>query len=433
MSTLKFPSPDLWSRIEKHFEQARGERFAFAFTRLLHDSPQGPVVEVVDVHLVPDEDVHHDRTGWYLSEEALDRIHNQALGSGLGLAEFHNHGPGHAAFSKTDELGLTPMAEYVLDLLPDRPYVAGVWSAGQVHVEWWQSGVELKRRRFDTVTVNGDRLVVLNAVSRPDPRLGRQEKLLTETGQAALGALRIAVVGAGGTGSHMLIQLAYLGVRNVVVLDDDCIEETNLNRVVTAGHGDVGTIKTTVAERRVKEVEPHAHFRAFPGLTLDGEHPELRNVDLIIGCVDHDGPRHRLMQIALETRTPYLDVATGVDDDSTPALVGGRVILCTPGGPCLNCLGELDPREVGRWGKSAEQQELDRAHGYGTDEPSPSVVFLNGLVVSAALGELVAWVSGARPPAMYLDIDIFGDSKTPGIQVAPRKVAPRDPDCLECG
>jgi len=445
MSTLKFTSADLWSQIETHFKQAHGERFAFGFTRLLHNSAAGPVVEVVDVHLVPDEDVQHDRTGWYLSETALDRVHNHALRAGLGIAEFHNHGPGHAAFSRTDERGLAPMAQYVLDLLPGRPYVAGVWAAGQVHVEWWRAGREpvggagpqpgapVERRGFDTMSICGDRLAVPNAVRRPDPRMGRQEKLLTGEGQAALGALRIAVVGAGGTGSHMLVQLAYLGARNFVILDDDLLEETNLNRVVTAGHDDVGTAKTTLADRRIKDVDPCAHVRTYPGLSVEGEHPELRDVDLIIGCVDHDGPRHRLMQIALETRTPYLDVATGVDDDSTPAQVGGRVILCAPSGPCLNCLGELDPQEVGRWGKSTEQQELDRAHGYGTNEPSPSVVFLNGLVVSAAIGELVAWVSGARPPATYLDIDIVGMAKTPGIQVAPRKVAPQDPDCLECG
>jgi len=43
--------------------------------------------------------------------------------------------------------------------------------------------------------------------------------------------------------------------------------------VVTAGHNDVGTSKTALAELRVRDIEPRAQFRAFPALTVDEEHP----------------------------------------------------------------------------------------------------------------------------------------------------------------
>ena len=61
------------------------------------------------------------------------------------------------------------------------------------------------------------------------------------------------------------------------------------------------------------------------------------------------------------------------------------MILTRPGRPCLTCLGELDSAEIGRWAKSLDQQALDRLYGYGTGTPNPSVVYLNGLSVSAAL------------------------------------------------
>ncbi|MFG3553402.1 hypothetical protein ACGGAQ_03350 [Micromonospora sp. NPDC047557] len=61
------------------------------------------------------------------------------------------------------------------------------------------------------------------------------------------------------------------------------------------------------------------------------------------------------------------------------------------------------------------------------------VVHLNGLAVNAALTELVAWLAGARPPAAWLDIDLLGTTKRPGMQIGPRHTGDRDPRCVDCG
>ena len=325
------------------------------------------MLEVVDIALVADADIEHDETGWYLRDGALDRVHNQAITTGTGLVEFHNHRLGAPGFSPTDERGLEPMASYVLDLLPGRPYVAAVWADGQLHAEWWRTEPEATtlRGRLDTVTVLGDHLRVLNAPAVRDERFDRQLPLLGKSGQAAVAALRVAVVGAGGTGSHVVIQLAYLGFRSLIVLDDDQVDTSNLNRLVTAEPADLSIAKTIVARRRARSIDPRITLTPLPGITVDGERPELHDVDLIIGCVDHDGPRQKLNQIAVDPRTPYLDIATGVDEITSPPVVGGRVGLTLPGEPCLMCLDELDPAEISRWAKSAEQQRLDREHGYG--------------------------------------------------------------------
>jgi hypothetical protein len=231
----------------------------------------------------------------------------------------------------------------------------------------------------------------------------------------------------------MTLNLAYLGFRNVLVLDDDHVEASNLNRLVTADQADTGSPKTIVARRRMRAIDPLVDVGALPGLTVTGDHPELHNVDLIIGCVDHDGPRHRLNQIAVDTRTPYIDIATGVDDTHEPVALGGRVVFVLPGGPCLTCLDELDSAEIARWAKPSDQQNLDRQHGYGTGTANPSVVHLNGLAVNAAVAELAAWLSGVRPPARWLDIDLLGNPKQPGIQLGPRQVKERNDGCIDCG
>jgi len=435
MSTLKFTNPVHWARIERHLAEAAGERFAFAFTRTLSNSGHGPILEVADIAPIDDDDVEHDHNGCYLADQALDRIHNHAAATGLGLAEFHNHRTGPAAFSRTDETALAPMAEYVLDLLGGAPYVAAVWADGHIHADWWRHDAhgQTQRAAFDTLTVLGDQLRVLNAPAVvADERFARQLPLLGQVAQAAIASMRVAVVGAGGTGSHVALNFAYLGFRNVRVLDDDVVEVTNLNRLITAERADLDSPKALIARRRMRAIDPLINVTCHPALTVDGDHPELHDVDLIIGCLDHDGPRQRLNQIAVSTRTPYLDIATGVDNSTKPAALGGRVIFVLPGTPCLTCLDELDSAEIARWAKSDTQQDLDRLHSYGTGDPNPSVIYLNGLTVNAALTELAAWITGARRPARYIDIDLVGNSATPGIRIGPRQVKGRDPGCISC-
>lgn len=439
MSNLKFTDETHWAALERYLTSGRGERFAFAHTRLLAMTSDGPILEVIAVELIDDADVEHADSGWYVSDRALDQVHSGAAVGGYGLVEFHNHRLAPPAFSRTDESGLTPMAEYVTGLLPDRPYGAGVYAGGRLHAEHWTATAEgMVRGRFRTVTVMGDQLRTITAGGAPVvQRLDRQAGILGESGRATLASLRVAVVGAGGTGSHVALALAYLGVHHVVLLDDDHVEVTNLNRLVTAGIADIGAPKNLVARRRMREIDPTLGVQALPALLPDGGDGDLGDVDLIIGCVDHDGPRDRLNQIAVDTATPYIDIATGIDATSAPPVVGGRVIIVVPGGACLHCLRELDAGEITRWAKDAEQQALDRRHGYGTPAANPSVVHLNGLAVHAAVGELIAWVSGHRPPAQYLDIDLSGHlvrtDGAPGCRVAPRRPVPRTEGCFSCG
>lgn len=437
MSSVKFTDPDHWNVLEAHMTGGRGERFAFAHTRSVRLGPE-PIVEVVAVELIDDMEVSFDDSGWHLADDTLDRVHNAAIVGDYGLIEFHNHQLGPPAFSRTDEAGLKPMAAYVTSLMPDRLYGAGVYADGRVHVEHWtRHNEEVLRGRFRSVSIVGDQLRLVNATSpTTSVRLSRQESVLGAFGAQTLAGLRVAIVGAGGTGSYAALTLAYLGIRDMLIFDDDLVEVSNLNRLVTAVHADLGAPKNLVTRRRIREIDPDLHVVAMGGIEPHGGSPELDDVDLIVGCIDHDGPRDLLNQIAVDTATPYIDIATGVLTNPAPTCIGGRVILVTPGGPCLHCLGELDPGEISRWSKSPTQQALDRQHGYGTQASNPAIVHLNGLAVNAAIAELVAWIAGHRRPAQFVEIDLTGNlarSGAPsGVRVAPRQPVAKTMDCFSC-
>jgi hypothetical protein len=245
MSKLIFIDPGHWAALEHHLTTGQGERFGFAHTRLAEATADGPILHVIGVELIDDENVEADRTGWSLTEAALDRVHNAAIHDRYGLVEFHNHHLGPPRFSPTDEAGLDPMADYVTGLLAGRPYGAGVYADGRAHVEHWtRTAAGITRGAFRSVAVLGDHLRIVNAPHAPShERLTRQNDILGLNGRATLAKLRIALVGVGGTGSHAAIALAYLGARDIIILDDDVVEISNLNRLVTAGIADLDTPK----------------------------------------------------------------------------------------------------------------------------------------------------------------------------------------------
>ncbi|MGN6197347.1 ThiF family adenylyltransferase [Humibacter sp.] len=95
----------------------------------------------------------------------------------------------------------------------------------------------------------------------PDERVraARQLRLfeIGDVGQRRLAAARVAVIGAGGLGSPVLLYLASAGVGTLGIVDDDVVDATNLQRQIAFGTTDVGRPKAAVAAERVRELSPH--------------------------------------------------------------------------------------------------------------------------------------------------------------------------------
>jgi molybdopterin-synthase adenylyltransferase len=83
----------------------------------------------------------------------------------------------------------------------------------------------------------------------PGDQFHRQVLALGADGQAALETVVVGVVGLGGTGSIVAARLAHLGVRDLVFVDRDRVETSNLPRIVGANGEDVDTPKVKVAAR----------------------------------------------------------------------------------------------------------------------------------------------------------------------------------------
>jgi molybdopterin/thiamine biosynthesis adenylyltransferase len=131
--------------------------------------------------------------------------------------------------------------------------------------------------------------------------------------QHRLKAARVLVAGAGALGNEVLKNLALVGVGNITVIDFDTISITNLTRSVLFRESDVGLPKVEVARQKVLEINPEIAIQAIHGdLEFDLGIGDVREHDLIIGCLDSINARWAINQLAYRAGIPWINGGIGV-------------------------------------------------------------------------------------------------------------------------
>lgn len=250
-------------------------------------------------------------------------------------------------------------------------------------------------------------------------------------GQQKLRAATVAVVGIGGVGTHVVQQLALLGVGALKLIDAEELDRTNFNRYVGIRHSDAvpGTRKVDIGERMVHEIDPTITVtKILDSVVSPQGFAAVRETDYVFGCVDREGIRFILTELCAAHRRPYFDVASEILPGDRLSY-GGRVCVAWDGNGCLACLEELDQAEV-----AADLQEpavqRDREAIYGVRRHllgggGPSVVSINGVVASLAVTEFMLGVTGIRSPQRLLKY--YGETG----KVVVRADGPQ-PDCPCC-
>ena len=93
--------------------------------------------------------------------------------------------------------------------------------------------------------------------------LDRTEKLISQENVAKLKNSTIALFGLGGVGSYVLEVLARSGIQNLIIIDKDVIDITNINRQLLATHSTIGKSKVDVAKERILDINPNCNVTAI--------------------------------------------------------------------------------------------------------------------------------------------------------------------------
>lgn len=431
-------TPDLYRVLWDHLLPVHSshEQAAFLFCTS-RTSNEGLIFEAIDKALIgPDDFAAQCDDYLELTDDCRIALIKRAHDYGAMLVEFHSHpGPGLAAFSLSDLRGLQETVPHMRWRLQRRPYVAIVVSrTGFDALVWTQeppapkplSGIRVGTALHKPTNSSLKRW---HQTMDTDNRFDRNERLFGKEGQQALRRTRVAIVGVGGLGTHVVQQLALLGVGKLTLIDHEEVSVSNRNRYIGIWHDDPipGSFKVELGRRLSQLIDPSISVSVvsdrFPSSSAL---KALRDSDYVFGCVDSDGVRFILNETCLAYEKPYFDLASDAPERNH---YGGRVVFVRGDNGCLSCRDILCKTEVRQFLSPTEiLDNEDAVYGISRrvlDETGPSVVSLNGVVASLGVTEFMAAVTGIRQPNDYLDYR--GDRGTVG-----RRTVESESDCYYC-
>lgn len=153
-------------------------------------------------------------------------------------------------------------------------------------------------------------------------------------GQQKLLASRALIVGAGGLGSPVALYLASAGVGHLTIVDDDCIDPTNLQRQIAYKSSEVGELKAATLRDAVVALNPDVNATAIT-LRAGGDLLDTLTLqtDIVLDCTDNFATRHAINRACVKHLKPLVSGAA-IRFDGQVAVYQPR----NPLSPCYACV-----------------------------------------------------------------------------------------------
>jgi molybdopterin/thiamine biosynthesis adenylyltransferase len=208
--------------------------------------------------------------------------------------------------------------------------------------------------------------------------------------QRRLRDCRVTLLGLGGLGTHVLLDMAAMGIGHVRAVEFDRVELSNLNRQILYRESDVGREKLHLATERVREFNPHIDIEpvSMRITSTDDVTRVIDGADVVISVADR----------------PKMEIANWVNEAcvrmSVPLITGGletqRAVYFTviPGRTgCVECWRRQVFATDDVSGRLLREKR-ERQIGGDNAAFCPLVTMTTGFL----LGELTRLVTGIAPP-----------------------------------
>lgn len=413
-----------WATLRSHlFSSDRDEHGAVLRCGIAR-GPRGTRLLVKDVVLAHDGiDYTEGKRGYRrLSPEFVAGNIDHCTEERLAYLAVHNHGgTDKVAFSRTDLASHERGYPALLDINDGMPVGALVLAQGAAAGDIWTP--DGKRHPVTHVRVVGRPVLKLTAqptaTQAVDPTYDRQTRIFGDRGQAILGAAKVAVVGLGGIGSLISEYLARLGVGEVVLIDPDRLDPTNLPRVVGARRRDamgalrrdgtprwmqrlgsrLATPKVRIAARVARQASRTVRITAITRPAEDSDVATLlTDCDHIFLAADSALARRLVNSITHQYLVPNTQVGSKVSVVNTQlADVISVVRMSNPGGGCLHCNGLIPAWRLQEEATSEIQRRRQR-YVDDDDVHAPSVITLNAVAAARAVDDWLMAIGGLTDP-----------------------------------
>ena len=165
--------------------------------------------------------------------------------------------------------------------------------------------------------------------------------------QNRVSAAYVMVVGCGALGNEVLKNLVLMGVTHIVAIDFDVVEMGNLSRSVLFSKADAEKrrLKVEVVAERLREMNPQVDIKTICGdIAYDVGLGLIRQMDVIIGCVDSRWARYCINRLSMRAGIPWVDGAiNGLEGTARVFIPGKNCYACNLGPEGLKDLAKRMP------------------------------------------------------------------------------------------
>lgn len=438
----------LTSHPKKH---ERGALVLFRrFARPVDDlSPSDRFLAIDIIEMTGDWIIESSENHFKINMRKFPEIYLRCENESLELGFIHNHPNGYPDFSSHDDInernilhGLSccnGLSSFLISIV----LTEGKWIARAR--QGYNPHKILEVRHIIILGSN----IELHGIKMPNElpiNLARQEIAFGKPFNAKLQSLRIVIVGLGGTGSPLATLLARTGVGEIILIDGDNLESTNMNRVRGYTNANIGNKKAESLSAFIKSLHLNVSSTHVPTY-LNGEAIDtLSSADVIFGCTDDISGRDLMNQAMYYYGQVYIDLGmagnVNQDEAGNPYLQSqkGRVSCILPeSGTCLRCQGVISEEKLSTEQKFKDNPALRKLDAetlekdfyiFGAGVQSPGIGAFTSATADYAVATFMNLITGFRklPPDLRQDniwidfVNMYIHSNNPK----------NDPDCIYC-
>lgn len=193
-------------------------------------------------------------------------------------------------------------------------------------------------------------------------------------GQLRLKKGKVLLIGVGGLGSPIALQLTSMGVGNLRIVDRDVVELSNLHRQPLYSTDDIGYPKVEVAAAKLKAKNPDVKIEALTvSVNQDSVKELIKDVDVVVDGLDSIETRYVVNRACIEAGIPFVYGAA-------IETIGSATTIIPRETACIECF--------------APNLEDDQLPKCGTEGVHPSILSIIGSIEAS---EAVRILMGKKP------------------------------------
>lgn len=131
------------------------------------------------------------------------------------------------------------------------------------------------------------------------------------------------IVGCGGIGSYTALQLTLLGVRKLILVDMDAVDQSNLNRQLFY-EKDIGRFKVEALKDKLLQINSKLKIETYTKSIQQLDSSVYKNINFVFDCLDNIETREYLSELCWDKKIPFIHSACSDVIGEVQLVVNGK-------------------------------------------------------------------------------------------------------------